>query len=75
MSDSVESHLIENIRVGDGCTIFFNEIKFILDENKVLSRVERHVFAERLIKKYKKGYFDDFFNKKIIETMTSNNDI
>ena len=32
--------------------------------------------ATQLIKKYKKKeYFDDFFNREIIETMTSNNEI
>ena len=51
---------------------FFYEIKFIIDESKFLSRVEHHAFVERLIKKYKKRHFDDFFNREIIETMTFN---
>ena len=50
---------------------FFWELRFIIEENKFLTSVERHAFVNRAIKNYRKEKdFNNYFNRNIIDKMT-----
>ena len=46
----------------------FWETEFVVEGNKFLSRVERHAFVDRLIKKYRvETDFDYYFSREAID--------
>ena len=49
----------------------FFELHFIIEENNFLTRVDRHTFVDRVIKKLcKEEVFNEFFSRAIIKRMT-----